>query len=938
MMRLRWLFFIVILFSFEVKAQRDSIFISLKLDEKTSEIKVKQRIIYHNKANQPLSEIKLLNWASAYRNKGTVLAQRKLEDRRRNLFFSKKYQQAWVDDLEIKYNDLIINPNSNEENIRIALEKPLEKGESQELNLSYSLHLPNADFTGYGVKNGDFRLKYFFIVPDSFDVDNQQDRFFLDVEETQNIGSFWKVDLDLPNGYFAQSNFEGENSHFQGIAHTDFELYLSSRNYQKLSVKVDDEPINVELAYSISDKELMNLEFYLPLHLKFIKDTWGWLPRKILITPKQKEKMAFVGSQDFRLGNRRLSLFNDAEKTDLDYLNLLINSVVEQSFSGDKIKEHWLKNGLKTYMEIQYLKRFYSNHSLLGNSTEWRFLGLKPIKWLNNVSKLKLTDRYAVAYLLMMNDNLDQAIGTDYDKLRNNNQVAMSHFEMGTLLNFISEKEGKDNFEKFLKTFVQNHRGQNVDSQQFLEGLIDKFGDQYTFLNDFIQRKQRVDFSIRSLTKLEENQYQLKIHKNTLQNIPLQFKVENKEGDTQFFWLETEKDKKETTYNLAIKNPKKITINPNYIFPEYDFRNNFSEKKWLGFSKKWKLKLFLDIPNPEYNEVYLRPDFRFNVYDNFLMGLNFRNYSLISQPFSYSITPYFSIGEWKLMGSAGLSYKIQPVDSFVRRLTLGASGAYFNYDYNLSYRKFSLFSHLDFAQEPRSFWHKSLNLSYQYIDRELPQNVNLTRVYKHYGLANLGFRLSHNYPIHDKYVSANLQVMKDFQKLSLEGIYDWEYAHRKEARFRFFGGVFLHNNAKNRMFDFGVSRVNDYNFAYHFLGQSALTGFLAQEYILAEGGFKSYVGGYANQWLTAVNVDFPLWKMFSLYADAGFYKNKGREANFVWDSGVKVSIIRNVLELYFPLQSSLGFEPSLHKYDKRIRYSLNLNVNTIVRTLGRNRK
>lgn len=514
----------------------------------------------------------------------------------------------------------------------------------------------------------------------------------------------------------------------------------------------------------------------------------------------------------------------------------------------------------------------------------------------------------------------------------------MSYFEMGALLNFISEKEGKDNFERYLQKFVQNHKSQNIDSQQFLEGLIMDFGDKYDFLNHYIQKKQRIDFRIKSLKKVDENQYQLRVHKNTLQNIPLQFKVEDKEGDTQFFWLETEKGKKETVYQIDVKNPKKITINPNYIFPEYDFRNNFSEKKWLGFSKKWKLKFLLDIPNPEYNEVYLRPDFRFNAYDNFLIGLNFRNYSLISQPFSYSVTPYFSIGEWKLMGSAGLSYKIQPVDSFFRQLTLGASGAYFNYDYNLSYRKISLFSNLDFTQEPRSFWQKSLSVSYQYIDRTLPYNAIPEHNYTHYGLGNFSFRVSDRQPIHEKHFFANYQLMRDFQKLSLEMIYDWEFAHRKQAHFRFFGGVFLTNNARNRMFDFGVSRVNDYNFAYHFLGQSALSGILAQEYILAEGGFKSYVGGYANQWLTAVNVDVPLWKMFNLYADAGFYKNKGRTANFVWDSGVKVKIIRNMLELYFPIQSSLGFEPSLKKYDKRIRYSLNLNINNIIGSMGRNRK
>jgi hypothetical protein len=70
--------------------------------------------------------------------------------------------------------------------------------------------------------------------------------------------------------------------------------------------------------------------------------------------------------------------------------------------------------------------------------------------------------------------------------------------------------------------------------------------------------------------------------------------------------------------------------------------------------------------------------------------------------------------------------------------------------------------------------------------------------------------------------------------------------------------------------------------------------------------------------------------MFNLYADVGLFKSKGWQPQFIWDSGVKLKIIPDFIEVYFPIQSSLGFEPSFRDYAKRIRFSLALNLNAII--------
>ena len=124
--------------------------------------------------------------------------------------------------------------------------------------------------------------------------------------------------------------------------------------------------------------------------------------------------------------------------------------------------------------------------------------------------------------------------------------------------------------------------------------------------------------------------------------------------------------------------------------------------------------------------------------------------------------------------------------------------------------------------------------------------------------------------------------------------------------------------------------ISNYSFSYNLLAQSASSGILSQQFVIAEGGFKSFINGTVNQWLISSNVDAHVWKMFNVYADAGLYKNKTHDPKFIWDSGIKLKVVPDFLEIYFPVQSSLGFEPKFKDYGSRIRYTLNFNLGAVV--------
>ncbi|KUJ57064.1 aminopeptidase [Chryseobacterium aquaticum subsp. greenlandense] len=921
----------------QVSAQKDSIYIAAKLSPNRKILEVKEEIIYHNHSGKALDSIKLLNWIAAYNKRGTSLVYRKLEDRDNSLHFAKPGLLGKTLDLKINSDqDQLISKNDlSEENLFFVLNKPLQIGESIRLELQYQLQLPDKKFTGYGTSESDIALKYFFIVPDHFDPDNNSARSYNDIEEAVNFNTHWKFKFDLPPNLFVDGNLQqNEINSFNGYSDTDPEFVISQNQFQTIKINSDNITTEVKLGYPINPQEVQNLEFFLPLQLKFIKEKTGYIPERLFISDKFRKKEDFFGNNDISFWKFRFKLFTDAEKVDMDYFGIITKKILDESIITSKEDHHWFKNGLKSYLEIQYLKKFYRDAKLLGNLPETSVLGIKPLKWFH-ASDVKLLDRYGLAYQYIMSQNLDQKIDEPFSALSNFNDMAISSFETGSLFSFSADKMGEEKFNDLLKNYIAENRDQEINPEEFLKQLSEK--DASTdYLAGFLKQKNRVNFKLKKF-KTKEDSLEIRIAKSTDEAIPVKLETQTREGERKSYWIETAENERLKTVSLPSENIYKITLNDDYIFPEANYRDNFLYTKGLfSNSKKIKFKLIKDIPNPEFNEIYLNPRIRFtNTYDKFLIGMNFKNQSLFDQKFLYSITPSFSTGTGKLTGSGAVAYSFLPAESIIQSLTFGISGSYFHYDFDLAYQKASLYSNISFRKDPRSTVSRGASFSYNYFQRDLNEKMIAERDYDRYNLWTLGYGYADNQMIHEKSFSISTQGMKDFNKITAEAFYRWEFAPRQKLSLRLFGGYFARNETRNNTFNFGIARVSDYSFSYNLLGQSATGGILSQQFVLADGGFKSFIPGTVNQWITSLNVDTSVWKIFHIYADAGVYKNKNNPTQFIWDSGVKVRVIPDFLEIYFPVQSSLGFEPGFKDYGKRIRYTLILNLSTIINAARR---
>ena len=110
---------------------------------------------------------------------------------------------------------------------------------------------------------------------------------------------------------------------------------------------------------------------------------------------------------------------------------------------------------------------------------------------------------------------------------------------------------------------------------------------------------------------------------------------------------------------------------------------------------------------------------------------------------------------------------------------------------------------------------------------------------------------------------------------------------------------------------------------------------------LRQGAFKIYTpfGAYRD-WIVALNIsiDFPIPLPLKIYGDLGTTTDFKKDiknvydlnSSFSYDAGICLSLIKNVVEVYFPLVRSEEIQKYLEandaKYAEQIRFVFNLNL------------
>ncbi|MCT6869788.1 MAG: aminopeptidase [Apibacter sp.] len=919
-------------------AQSDKIFISATLDSITKNISVKQKITFFNNTGYTLDKIYLHAAANSYSNTNTVLGKRKLEDRNKSLYFSKYLNRGRINDLTIfidKRQPVFLLRDF--EFYEINLFNPLLPNDSISLNLNYNIKVPYDKITGYGYSSkGTYLLKNFFIQPLDFDKSKPKLESFTDTEFNPYRKTDYSIVFYYPNDLYIEGDLIKEGDHILKGTNYDAVTVLLTKN-KPLSFLYEIDGIQTEVTIGYPIKEELKELYYknIQRELSFLKEKLGTLPAKIFISSKIKKDRNFVGVDNINLfGLKEWVMFSDDIKIDLKMFQQIAYLTINQIIKLDKNKYHWISNGLLTYYQLKYLKKYYPDTKLLGDlPDDFSILKIKPLKYFF-ISKVPLIDRYKLGYRYIATQNYDQPINENFLELSNINQYIISGFKSGLSFNFLSEYLSQGIFESSIRKLIQERREKEVNAlyfQKFLEDVSHENLD--WFFQKYISTNDRINFKIKKFydNKNDTNNIKIRITNKTALAVPILITAEkNKQVINQKWIFSTKKD---SVYTFINGDYSKLLINKNYIFPEINDNDNLLNTEGIYKNKKkLQMKFYADVDNPNYTQIFYEPNINWNDYDKFILGLRFYNSSPFSRPFEYSFSPTYSTGTKSLTGAASLNYNYDMENGIFRRISLGSGYNFYHYDKDLSYKKYSGNLNFLFKKRPRSEINRTIGISFNSVEREKnPSKLWEKDDYSHYNLIDISYSHSDNRLINEWYSKTNFQHSNMFNKISSEIYFRHEYAPNKKITLRYFGGYFITNNSNSTYFDFGVDHITDYSFNYmDYLGRSATSGLFYQQYIMAEGGFKSILDKSANKWITSLNGEIHLWKLLDLYADIGLYNNKAKPTKFIYDTGIKLNIIPEFLEFYLPIQSTLGFEPAKDSYFSHIRFTFNFNLSAVI--------
>ena len=895
--------------------------IDAKLNSEDKTIEIYQIMKFKNTSNTPLKEIFLEDWSNSYLDNTTSLAKRISDEYSRSFSFAQKKQRGSSSINNIKSNNIETWERLDDalDIIKVNLKKPISTGGSIEIEIYYSIKLPDSKFTGYGYDDDNFYLKNWLIVFSNISnsIWYNQSNLNLDDQSLQKAGYKLKISFDEDLHLF--SNLIKNNTEVSNNIKT---VFLSGTEIKDVRINLltqDDykkfENFNYEIETDVfRTSSPLDSEIKVNRIVNFITNYFNDTDNNKLLVPRTDyESNPFYGFNELP---SFISPFSDEFLEEIIFLKSFVINYLNQKLNLNKRESHWVYNGLEIFLLNKYINDFYPKVKFLG-----RLAGISLLKNYE-ISKINFNDLFLNYSEYVQRLNLHQIDDQSSEYLTRINQEIASPYHSGLGLIYLEEIIGENNF-KDLARSINNSKTRGELNSLFLNysGI-----DLDWFVEDYIGKRQSIDLKIKKINKNEIQVYE----KNNI-NIPysLGFLKNDSIIEKRFFEEYKRIELPKLDYDYA-------AIHPDIGIPESNRSNNWIYTKSNSNLKPLKVKFISDLENPKFKTLYLRPEITYNLYDGVSPGINILNKGLKNKPFSYEVFTQYASKEKTLVGSLNFRYQLnnEVKDNYSTVFNLFYNTNH--YKENLRYQVFSPSVRINFRDNSnlRSKIRKSLTLSMFNVNKE--NNIRNDNLLDEYSIYDLGYYYSDIGIIKYLRTSINTEFSNNFGKLNLEFDYRKLLKGNRQFQARVFLGKFFWNNDEFDNFNYNLERSGGYLFLDNYLGRSESSGLLSQQFIMAGGGFKSFFEEpTTNNFMLTTNLNIGIWKWIEGYLDLGMLKDDIGESRYFYGSGIRLNLLPDFFELYFPVSSSNGFELDDYRYYNNIRFIVSYNLESLGKLFSR---
>ncbi len=917
---------------------QNNIQIEAQLQPEQRLLSIWQKTIIFNTSKDTITKIYFHDWANAYKDKKTPLAKRFTDTFSKSFHFASEWQRGHttIESLEAdgrnarweylkKHPDIIV----------IYLQQGILPNQSVEVNSTYKVKIPDAKFTKYGESDGTYHLKYWYLTPAVISDEKNQERNLmsnLDMDDLYTDFTNYYISFKVPGNYRLISDLEqskkreGSYNDYTliGLKYRNITLSVFSENRfttywnEKVRIVTDIE----QVAISRQKKEEI-----LSQQLAFLNEYFKEYPHsKIMLRDVDYQKNPVYGLNQLPLF---LNLFDKDFDWSIKTFTLLSQKYIDAIFNINERKDYAISRGLSTYLMMKYLLKYYPKQMFIGEASKL------PVLKSYELAKMNFSDRYTYFYNLAKQHKYSQPFTTPLDSLSGFNQKIISKYKSALYIDMLDKYLGEGTMVDAISSFSKKYYQKKANPSFLLKELEQQCNTDISwFSEDFIKQEKEIDYSFKEVKKGKDS-LDLCIGTSVLTRTP--------------FTISGFKDSK-VTYKKVIK-PKgiqkklfvkipnlhfdKIAVNADYTVPESNLKNNWLKMKGL-LKKPIKFKFIDDIQNPKYYQIRYTPKVNYNFYDGIILGMSITNRTEGWDNFTYKITPSYGFKSRSMSGSYNFEYKRFSKLKSIRSWGVGLSGSHFEYAPHLKYNALFPYAYISFKRKNLRYpEYKTLSAKMTYIDKQkpTPDYIDEKKVYK-YNVFNLRYDYYKPGVLKSLKWSNEWQLASNFSKIAVTMRYRRLTNENRHFSFRFFAGAFLYNKTNTDFFSFALERPTDYLFQYSYLGRSESSGILSQQIVISEGGFTSKLPvPFANQWITSANFSTSIWRWIQVYANLGLVKNRGASTYFAHESGLRLNLVTDMLELYFPVHSSLGWEIGQRSYMAKIRFVLNTDVKAIYRNL-----
>jgi len=943
--------------------------IKVELNDVDHNIKAFEEIQYINNASTSIDFIYIHLWPNAYKNNNTALAKQLLDQKKTDLQFASEKDRGYIDSLDFKVNGKSVKFEYDKEHIdicKVILNEPLRSLDTLTFTTPFFVKIPSAQFSRMGHDGQAYYITQWYPKPAVFDRDGWHPMPYLDQGEFfSEFGSF-DVSITLPKNYVLAATGDRIDA--------DAEEKDLNNNVIKTLEKIDRGIYSADMDFPPSSKEKKTVRFkqfrvhdfawfadkrFNVLHDQItlpntnrVVDTWVYFTNKKF--KLWKDALDYVNEStmfySFLVGDYP---YNNVSAVDgvlmagggMEYPNITVIGSVDDRLQLDitiahEVGHNWfygilgsnerdhpaLDEGVNSLYELTYIRAKYPYlkiGELIGFDSTNHFLGLHKAEYWREKE---------MGYFLSAKSNLHQPINTKSADLSSFNYGSIIYGKAAVVLDYLRDYMGEESFNKAIQFYYENYKFKHPKPQDLFQTLQYFSGSDLSWFSKYlINTNDKIDYKIKQVKKNKDGSYLVKVKNKTGVPVPINLFAYKGGKPVGMIWFDgNDTIKRKLSFPPADVDVFKIDGLD--LMPDINRKNNISRTR--GIFKKAKplqINFLTKIPDATKTQLNVLPIGGYNLYNGFLLGAAFHNYSIYDKRFDFSLAPMYAFKSKTIVGFADVNYNFFPKSIF-RKITIGGQAKSFSDNYynmqNFNAQSSDLFM---------NYMKVAPSLTFEFQNKNRNSHAKHIVSYKHNFIQTEELRFSNSSVVASESYFYNEQFAKQIMTLNyfytntrvLNPIQMNAYIHydnymakagfsfkenfniskKKNIEVRIFAGTFLQGSEVQkgpyRFRMSGLAGNQDYLFEANYLGRNEQNGLAFSQFTESDGAFKVWTPlGQSASYLLTANIKSPtIWKLpLKVFLDIGTAdKATLNGESLMWATGLNFTIAKDIVEVYVPL-------------------------------------